>query len=51
MADSATDYALHPNGRLPDTTLTTRGRDLLAGNTTCRSCHTAAAGRDFLFHK
>ena len=53
MADSATDYTLHPNGRLPDTTLTTvRGRDLVAGNTTCRSCHAAtAAGGDFLFHK
>lgn len=53
LADSTTDYVRHPNGRLPDTTLTTaRGRDLVAGNTTCRNCHAATtAGGDFLFHK
>ena len=53
MADSTTDYALHPNGLLPDTTLTiVRGRDLVAGNTTCRNCHAATAAEgDFLFHK
>ncbi len=53
MADSTTDYRLNPNGRLPDTTQTLlRGRDVLvAGGNSCRRCHAAAAGGDFLFHK
>ena len=43
--DGSNDFSMHPNGALPDIDSPMRGADV--GQ--CKSCHSGAAGGDFLF--